>query len=362
MLECKLVGITFKNEGIKRSDICNTLKEGQVVDLNSTTAKWIDKKTGKPMEDKHAVEVLCDGQVCGMIPASINQKVHGKAEQARVIRFTRKDALGFTDDEDAPIVSVTVEIDIDVAKPIAEAGEEPTHQECTKVMSFNENIPINYYERPYGGFWYNGKRLHGVTREIDTMYKPFDSAKVAGFCSRHWNMPAEDIQDMWSTSGNISNQFGKSIHSGLENYDKYGERGLPKMPIIRDIITACPLTQDDEVLVEVLITDVANGISGFIDRLVRNGDVYQVQDHKINIDADVVDKKKHANLVMPELPANKISHYVCQESYYSELLARTLKVADDVLSYVFDGTWEIYKEPRIVDVIERIEAHKKENS
>jgi len=364
----KLAGVT-SNPTCKKN--IQELKEGMTLDLRSYRFERGD------YVDAHAVEVLNGDKPVGHIPAKngVNRLFHNNpTTQCRVTNVIRKageatskdfEEGGFTNDTSVPVVAVEIEADLVVAKeaPVAlseKPKEEPTHLECEKVKSFNEDgVTVNYYPKPYYGFWYNGKRLHGVTRKIDTMYEPFDSDMIAGRCSQHWGMKADDIKDLWSRNADITNQFGKSIHSGMENFEKYGERGLPKMEVLRNIITSCPLTPCDEVFTEVFLTDVENDVCGFIDRLARVGDVYQIQDYKINVEAEKSSKQNHENLLFPDLPYTKVSHYVCQESYYAELLGRTHKVHDTVVSYIWDGEWnfkEIGRIHGIVAVIDKAKA------
>ena len=357
-IKTKLNGVTFQPAKANMQK----LQVGDVLDLVSYRFEKGD------FIDEFAVKVMNGEDMCGHIPAKggINQLFSGNTcKLCTVTNLIRKGPNGFSDDPNDEVVSVEVEADIALAQeaPVAlseKPKEEPTHLECEKVKSFNEDgVTVNYYPRPYYGFWYNGKRLHGVTRKIDTMYEPFDSDMIAGRCSQHWGMKADSIKDMWSRNGDITNQFGKSIHSGMENFEKYGERGLPKMEVLRNIITSCPLTPCDEVFTEVFLTDVENDVCGFIDRLARVGDVCQIQDYKINVEAEKSSKQKHENLLFPDLPYTKVSHYVCQESYYAELLGRTHKVHDTVVSYIWDGEWnfkEIGRIHGIVAVIDKAKA------
>jgi len=413
MIKTRLNGVTFQPAKANMQK----LAIGQVLGLVSYR---FEKGT---FVDEFAVKVMNGEDMCGHIPAKggINQLFSGNScKVCTVTNLIRKGPNGFSDDPNDEVVSVEVEADIALAivdTPAAlsleKPKEEPTHLKCEKVKSFNEDgVTVNFYPRPYYGFWYNGKRLYGVTRKIDTMYKPFDSDRVAGLCSRNWEMTTDDIKDMWSRNGDITNQFGKIIHSGLENYetdndhrinmdnkdvvekinnvialmktnyDSYGTRGLAKMSVLKeialdntpipeitelcgDIVTTCPLSKADEVLTEVLVTDVENGVCGFIDRLARVGDVYQVQDYKINVESEKSSKQQHENLLFPSLPYTKVSHYVCQESYYTELIGRTRKVSDTVVSYIWDGEWHLKELGRIhgiVAVIDKAKAGAKEDA
>jgi len=350
MLECKLVGITFENDdGIKRSDICNMLKVNQAVDLNPITAKWINEKTGKIMEDKHAVEVLCDGQVCGMIPASINQKVHGNAEQARVIRFTRKDALGFTDDEDVPVVGVTVEIDIDVAK--GKSGETPE-----MLQSFNEEgVTVEFLPIAHE-YWLGDVQLKSVTRAVGEGYKPFDAEMIAGFCENKYGMKKQDIVKMWKNLGEVTSGFGTSCHLAMESYSLFGERSLPKMPILRSIVESFEWWDIEIAKVEAFISCVDEGVAmaGLADRIEIHNCKLRVTDYKFNCGCDEI-SSKHKNSIFPDMPNSKVSKYVIQMSIYGDMMDRSgMDVDDDVTAYVWDDEWRSYTQPRIKNIIETI--------
>ena len=404
---------TTKLAGVKSKpakDNMQELKEGMVL----AVVHEPDNKF-----DSNAMSVRNGEKHVGYIPAKggLNKRFLATTT-CTVTNVMRKDMTateedfkegGFTNDTSVPVVAIQIEADLSVevapSLPTEKTAEEPTHLECEKVKSFNEGVTVNFYELPYHGFWYKGKRLHGVTRKINTMYEEFDSITISNRCAYHWDMSAEDIRDMWSRNGGITNQFGKIIHSGLENYetdndhrinmdnkdvvekiynviammktnyDSYGTRGLAKMAVLKeialdntplpeiielcgDIVTTCPLSKADEVLTEVLVTDVENGVCGFIDRLTKVGDVYQVQDYKINVESEKSSKQQHENLLFPSLPYTKVSHYVCQESYYTELIGRTHKVSDTVVSYIWDGVWHLKDIGRIHGIIAAIDNTK----
>jgi len=363
MIECKLVGITFENEdGTKRSDICNTLKEGQAVDLNSTVAKWKDRKAGKPKEDKFAVEVLSDGQVCGMIPASINQNVHSNVKQARVIRFTRNDGMGFTDDENAPIVSVTIELDIDAPK----VAQGKPLEDAVMLQSFNEpQVVVEFYPVAHQ-YWIGDVRLESVTGVKDTMYKPFDAKFMSGRCENSYGLAKDEIADMWSLNGDCASSFGTGMHGYMEIHQNYRSRinpdkivkTLPKIPLLRDIVTSFAWT-DDLVHTEVLVTDVKAGMCGLVYRDVEISDVHRIEDYKFQAEWDVKDSR-NKNLLLPELPQTKLAKCLVQESIYADMMVRSgMTVDDEVVAHIWDGEWHHIEMARIKGIIDIIlEARK----
>jgi len=358
-IKTKLAGVNFK----PAKDNMQELEEGMVLAVvHEPDNKFDSNAMSVRNGEKHVGYIPSKGGLNRLFLGTTTCTVTNVMRKAG--KKTDKDFEegGFSNDTSVPVVAVEIEADlVEIDTPAALSTEkpkkEPTHLKCKKVKSFNEEgVIVNFYPRPYYGFWYNGKRLHGVTRKIDTMYEEFDADMIACRCAQPWGMKPDDIKDMWSRNGDIANQFGKSIHSGMENFETYGDRGLPKMQVLRDIITSCPLTPCDEVFTEVFLTDIVNETCGFVDRLARAGDVYQVQDYKINIDAEKSSKQKHENLLFPSLPYTKLSHYVCQESYYSELLEMAFKVSGTVVSYIWDGSWHVKEVGRIHSIVSAIES------
>jgi hypothetical protein len=271
-----------------------------------------------------------------MIPASINQKVHGKAEQARVVRLKHKDWAGFTDDEDVQVVSVSIEIDLAVEKPNENPVMLTSHNEPDVVVEF---YPIAHQ------YWIGMVRLESVTEVKDTMYKPFDAKFMSGRCENSYGLAKDEIAGMWDLNGDCASGMGTGLHGYMEIHQNYRSRikpekiakTLPKIPMFRDIVTSFAWT-DDLVHTEVLVTDVKAGICGLVDRDVEIDDVHKIGDYKFQAEWDVIDRR-NTNLLFPELPHTKLAKCLVQESIYADMMKRSgMTVDDEVVAHIWDGT------------------------
>ena len=318
--------------------------------------------------DKNALRVMLEGQHIGYIPSDKAQG--GKDEplvqgiintlltaggkfKVGVDSYCYKDKAGFNNDHMGVLGAITLVLTTDGSEVKKAAPKAAAKPEFVRMKSFNEKgVEVDFYPGPHK-YIYNGKRLKSVTQLVSKMYKPFNKAMVAANCEKSWGMPAADIVDMWNINGEAASNFGSALHSLLENYQKYGERALPKMPVLRSIVESFPW-DDCKVRTEVLITSVKRGLCGLCDRLTLKGGVYQVCDYKFNVGATDV-KSSLKNKVYPGLQATKVGKYVVQTSVYAAMLAESgADVSDEVVAHVWDGEWRHFTEQRIANVLEDV--------
>lgn len=319
--------------------------------------------------DAGAIQIIWDGHFIGYVPgpkskwpdvqAKVRDAMHGGEDyRIEVLDYSYCTGTGkskeFNDNHEGVLGSVRLSL----TTPDSEAVRpEPPKGDFDVLRSFNEpDVEVRFYPAIHQ-YWIEDVRLVSATGLVDKCYKPFDSKTIAGRCERSYGMSAVDIIAMWGANGDAASAFGTSVHLCMENYSRYGERALPKMPLLRDIVTSFPWEwfKDTVVKEELFITSAKRGVCGLCDRLVIRGDEHTVTDIKVNVDADVVDERKHKNLLFDEVPSSKIGHYITQMSIYVQMLEESgLGVNDKVCAHCFDGKWSHYSMPRISRVIDTI--------
>ena len=287
----------------------------------------------------------------------------GKVPEIKVLEYSYTTGKGktksFNDQHEGELGSVKLSFTYEESKETAAPAKQETvwsgDGKPEILHSFNEpGVEIEFYPDTHT-YIYKGKQLKSVTRFVSDMYAPFDAQLVAGRCERSYGMKAADIIAMWKTNGELSANFGSAVHAAIENYEKYGERALPKMPVLREIVKSFPFVKT-KVHAEVLITSVKRGMCGLCDRLLEMREGLLVCDMKVNVEA-TVEKSSLKNKLYPDMPNNKVTKATCQESMYAEMLVESeLKVSDDVASHVWCDTWENFRRPRIVGILDKVTA------
>ncbi len=122
-------------------------------------------------------------------------------------------------------------------------------------------------------------------------------------------------------------------------------KALPSHPIVRDIVLDFykQELQKGEVEVEALVTNVELGLCGYIDRLLildRKKKICRVQDYKVNIGSEVINKNSKYLGQMAELPANKISKYQMQLSFYAKLLQLAGWEVTGLDVFIYEDKWK----------------------
>ncbi len=156
----------------------------------------------------------------------------------------------------------------------------------------------------------DGKVLLGGSTYAHQFEKEFDLKMMLPRCSKAWGVSEEVIADIWSKNSQVSTSFGDALHKALESiHIHYGageqirrmkkqkagaerlENGaIPRQPVLRKAILAFVDQFGIDALPEVLISDVANGRAGSIDRLKildKDKKICRVQDYKTSaMDSD----------------------------------------------------------------------------
>jgi len=229
------------------------------------------------------------------------------------------------------------------------------------MKSFNEDITLKFDPVAHR-YVHEGKELVSASTYIKRWIKPFDKEMISGVCAGKYGCSQQEVLDLWDGSGDVAATFGTSVHEALEHYEKFQKIGkiiqdqkdlpfnkaLPTHPVLRDIVLAFydQDLEDGIVNTEVLLTNVELGLCGQADRLLVTGDkTCRVQDYKINIDADVENKRNKYLGQMAPLPCNKLSKYQMQLSFYARLLELSGWKVEGLTVFVYDVEWKQYDLP-----------------
>lgn len=224
--------------------------------------------------------------------------------------------------------------------------------------SFNEGVEVQF-EPVSHTFKFGERTLTSATTYIKKFYKPFDSAAISKASAKAWEVDQKELKELWDSNGGLTSTFGTLVHLALEHYDKYKALGkkvqdkksleenyaLPKHPLLRDLIKGFVEIDkfDGEVMSEVLLTDVESGFCGLSDRiLITGGRKCRIQDYKINVESDKVDRNMKASAPFDKLPATKLTKYQIQMSFYANLLQRSGWEVEGIDAFVYEDKWIHY--------------------
>lgn len=147
----------------------------------------------------------------------------------------------------------------------------------------------------------------------------FDLEMMLPKTAKAWEVPEEELRSIWKFNGDIANHWGSAVHMALELYHNHHYTGdviktkkelernyvLPKNSYLRKIVLEFIELAGADASCEVLVSDVANGMAGTIDRLVITGEnTCRIGDYKTN---NEMDKKK-------------LLKYQKQMSFYAHIL------------------------------------------
>lgn len=106
--------------------------------------------------------------------------------------------------------------------------------------------------------------------------KPFDLENISKAVAKKHGVPQQTVKDMWAHNSSTSIFFGNALHNAMDQWFKFRETGtekeyhLPKHPFLREVIDSFPL-KDENILSEVLVSDIESGRVGQIDGLQITG-------------------------------------------------------------------------------------------
>ncbi len=275
----------------------------------------------------------------------------------------------FAHSEGCELVGIYVKFEI----PIKDENE---YDKIITKYSFSEPdviVDFNDTKHIYNMRW-NGKTkvLKGGTTFIKRFYNEFDSAKIARQCSKYWGVSAVDIEGMWASNGSVSALLGTTIHLALEHYINYkqvgdkitktrknsgkdvsGNYAMPKHPFLKKTIQSLNRLTDkldksykvEEVVAEALVTDSATGWGGLVDRLAildKEKKIARIQDYKVNIGAEKEEKHSKPKAPFSHLPANKLTKYALQLSFYASILKKHGWTIEGLDVFIYESKWVHY--------------------
>jgi len=222
------------------------------------------------------------------------------------------------------------------------------------MKSFNEDIEIDFNEK-YHTYKHNGTQLTCFSTWVKQYYKPFDSNLIAGIMSKKHDVPKEDILGMWKSNGILSANLGNLVEEAVQHYELHAHTGwelgedkaMPKHPILNKVIKKYLALEfsDCEKIPQALITDVSTKKAGTADiLLVVDWDkkICRLADYKANIEADKIDSNMKPLAPFAHLPANKLTKYQIQMSFYAHLLEKHGWTVEGLDALVYEDTWKVY--------------------
>lgn len=186
----------------------------------------------------------------------------------------------------------------------------------------------------------SGKVLLSGSKYAEQKSPKFDMEMILPKTAKSWGVVEADLKDVWRINSEISTHWGSAIHQALELYHRYHALGnkvmehkeleqnyvLPKNPFLRNIVESFVDEYGADALSEVLVSDVASGMAGTIDRLSVNGKKVRIGDYKTNAE---MDKKK-------------MLKYQKQLSFYAHILNnKGYEVEGLDLYYINDDGWSL---------------------
>lgn len=148
-----------------------------------------------------------------------------------------------------------------------------------------------------------GNVLLSGSKYAEQVSPKFDIDNILPKTATAWGVEESSLKNLWKLNSEVSTNWGTAIHKALEIYHLYHEMGskiqdkkeldinyaLPKNKFLRNIITEFIEKFGVGAESEVVVSDVANGMVGTIDRLRYSEGKYIVGDYKTNAE---MDKKK----------------------------------------------------------------------
>jgi hypothetical protein len=184
---------------------------------------------------------------------------------------------------------------------------------------------------------------------------------MSSVSAKSWGVEQQDIKDLWDSNTRLSSSFGTVVHHALEHYDRFMKLGeiiqekrellenyaMPKHPILKSIVMGFKELYKGvgEIIPEALITDVSSGYCGHADRILivdKENKICRVQDYKINVGSESISSSSKALKPFNELPANKITKYQLQMSFYSNMLEKSGWTVQGLDVFVLEDTWKMF--------------------
>lgn len=212
--------------------------------------------------------------------------------------------------------------------------KEKTDTGAERIVSFNgEELMYNPVTHTYTDM--DGSVLLSGSVYAESKSPKFDKEAMLPRTAKAWGVDADDIDTMWSMSGDISTGYGTALHNALEIYHKYKDVGekvsekkeldynyaLPKNPHIRGIVQEFDELYGTDAVAEPLISDLKNKRAGQVDRLEVDGKTVRIGDYKF----------------IPEMDSKKLKKYQHQLSFYADIMKSAGYTVAGLDLYIHDG-------------------------
>lgn len=200
------------------------------------------------------------------------------------------------------------------------------------------NETIIYDEAKHHYYSLDGRKLLGASTYAKDYGDTFNKGTILPRLAKQWDMPAEQIDHIWSINAEISNSYGTAIHAALELWFRYHHVGetikerkgmehnycLPKNVYIRDIVLDFVSTFGElDGVPEATLSNTKKGMAGRTDLIVLTGEkTCRVGDFKTNND----------------LTPDKLLKYQHQLSFYADMLTEAGWTVEGLDIYHHDGT------------------------
>ncbi len=227
--------------------------------------------------------------------------------------------------------------------------------------SFNEDVSVAFNEYNHS-YFYNDKKLDNATTFIARFYKKFDAENISAASAKAWGVDQKELQELWKSNAKLSGEFGTAIHRAIEHYDKFSSLGqkvqdkkslpfnyaLPKHPVLLSVIKGFIEINktEGEIVSEVMITDVKQGYCGTADRILildKEKKICRIQDWKVNVNSEEIDSNMKPLPPFDGLPANKITKYQLQMSFYANMLETSGWTVEGLDVFVFEDGWKSFQ-------------------
>jgi len=211
--------------------------------------------------------------------------------------------------------AVALEYITGLSKQYSEPGRELSSKVTGKFVRKQAFVggEIDYDEVNHTYMW-NGEVYASASQIAKGEQKPFDSVMLSGKVAEKTGSDPTEIAKLWSLSGQVSRDFGTTVHLALELYGKYQglaktldkEYHTPNHLVLKDIVESFYVGRENEKAeYEVLVVDHKNKRAGTIDRLQIVGDkTCIIEDYKIAYKEDKPYWKKQLQVYEGIMVAN----------------------------------------------------------
>lgn len=208
-----------------------------------------------------------------------------------------------------------------------------------ELVSFTgEKILFNKETHQYTDL--EGNPLISGSRYKRSLEKPFDLENISKAVGKKYDIEQQKIKEMWALNSKISTSFGNAIHYAVEHYIKHSkyndktpedkEYHLPKHQWLRGVVESFPI-KDEDILSEILVSDVKNKRAGQIDGLL-------IKDKKKKV-ASIIDIKSDGKV------EDNVKGHFNQLSFYAHILMSFGWTIEKLVIWNYTDKWESYESP-----------------